>query len=139
MKTFGLIVSLLLAGFTANAQEVQGITITVVIENVLSDKGTVLGSIHTADTFMKGAGIMSTAAPAKVGEVWLTFENVSPGTYAVMVIHDANDNKQMDMEPNGMPKESYGNTGELAMMGPPTFNASKFEVDDSDLEFRIRF
>ncbi|MFK7814666.1 MAG: DUF2141 domain-containing protein [Maribacter sp.] len=43
------------------------------------------------------------------------------------------------MEPNGMPKESYGTSGEMNIFGPPSFETSKFEVTDEDQEIRIRF
>ncbi len=39
----------------------------------------------------------------------------------------------MDYETNGMPKESYATSGSLEPYGPPTFNASKFEVAEEDL------
>lgn len=139
MKKLGLIISALLISFTAMAQEEKGANITVVIENVLADGGTILGGLHTSDTFMKGQGIASAMAPATKGEVTLTFENVQPGTFAIMMMHDANDNKQMDMEANGMPKESYGTSGEMNMYGPPSFETSKFEVTTEDQEIRIRF
>lgn len=126
-------------GVSAYAQEKNGSTVTVVIENVLSDGGTILAGLHNPETFMKGAGIINVTAPAKKGEVALTFENVTPGTYAIMVMHDANDNKQMDMDASGMPQESYANTGELNLYGPPTFDGAKFEVKGEDQELRIRF
>jgi uncharacterized protein (DUF2141 family) len=88
---------------------------------------------------MKGNGILDAAAPAKAGEVTISFENVAAGTFAVMVMHDANDNKQMDMEANGMPKENYGTSGEMEAFGPPSFESSKFEVSDENQEIRIRF
>lgn len=139
MKKLALLLGLFIIGFTTNAQDASGATVTVTIENVLSDGGTILAGLHTADTFMKGNGISNAMAPAKKGEITLTFENVSPGTYAIMVMHDANDNKQMDMEANGMPKESWANTGEMNLYGPPTFEGAKFEVTAEDQEFRIRF
>lgn len=139
MKKLGLFIAALVIGFTGIAQESEGVTIKVVIENVLSDGGTILGGLHTEETFMKGMGILNAMEPAVAGEVTLTFENVTPGTFAIMVMHDANDNKQMDMEANGMPKESYGTSGEMNMYGPPSFEASKFEVADEDQEIRIRF
>ena len=77
--------------------------------------------------------------PATKGEVTLTFENVEPGTFAIMVMHDENDNQRMDMEANGMPKENYGTSGQVNSFGPPTFEGAKFEVTDEDQEFRIRF
>ena len=138
MKKFALLLGLAFIGFTTNAQDAAGATITVTIENVLTDGGTILAGLHTADTFMKGAGVINAMEPAKAGEVTLTFENVQPGDYAIMVMHDTNDNKQMDME-NGMPKESYASTGEMNMYGPPTFEGAKFEVNGEDQEFRIRF
>ncbi|MGI9552006.1 MAG: DUF2141 domain-containing protein [Aurantibacter sp.] len=139
MKTLALILTALLTGFSTLAQEGSGTTVTVTIENVLSDDGTILGSLHSQDTFMKGPGVNNAIAPAKAGEVTLTFENVEPGTYAIMVMHDANDNNQMDMEPSGMPKESYATSGEMNLYGPPTFEGAKFEVAGEDQEFRIRF
>lgn len=139
MKKLALVLVLSLIGFTTNAQDTEGATITVIIENVLSDEGTILGGLHTADTFMKGEGVTSAMATATVGEVTLTFENVAAGTYAIMVMHDANDNKQMDMEANGMPKENYGTSGEMNMYGPPSFDSAKFELSGEDQEFRIRF
>ena len=139
MKKFALILGLVFTSLFATAQENDGVTITVTIENVLSDGGTILAGLHTADTFMKGAGLTNATASAEKGEVTLTFENVTPGEYAIMVMHDANDNKRMDMEANGMPKESYGMTGNSMPMGPPTFADAQFEVADQDLDFRIRF
>ena len=139
MKTVLLFFSILLSGFYVNAQEGNSITVTVTIENVLSDEGTLLVSLHTKDTFMKGPGIIDLAEKARKGAVTLTLEDVKPGTYAVMAMHDANDNKRMDYQDNGMPKESYGMSGNDMTMGPPTFDSAKFEVTDQNLEFTIRF
>lgn len=139
MNKLALVLVLTLIGFTTNAQDNSGATVTVIIENVLSDGGTILGGLHTSDTFMKGEGVLNAMTPAIAGEVTLTFENVEAGTYAIIVIHDVNDNKQMDMEANGMPKESYGTSGEMNMYGPPSFDTAKFELTGEDHEFRIRF
>jgi len=139
MKKFALLVGLALISFTTQAQDVEGATVTVTIENVLSDGGTILGGLHTTDTFMKGPGVLNAMEPAKAGEVTLTFENVQPGTYAIMVMHDANDNKQMDMDANGMPQENYGMSGEPNPYGPPTFEGAKFELTGENQEFTIRF
>ncbi|MGF1559013.1 MAG: DUF2141 domain-containing protein [Flavobacteriaceae bacterium] len=139
MKKLAILSVFALIAFTTKAQEASGVTVTVTIENVLSDGGTILGGLHTSNTFMRGEGVMNAMAPAKAGEVTLTFENVSPGTFAIMVMHDANDNKQMDREPSGMPSEDYGTSGEMNMFGPPSFDLAKFEVTDADQEIRIRF
>jgi len=88
---------------------------------------------------MKGPGIQNLESKIENGKVTLTFTNVAPGTYAIMAMHDANDNNRMDYEANGMPKESYGMSGNDMTMGPPDFGSAKFEVNGEDLEFTIRF
>lgn len=138
MKKLVLILALAV-GYIATAQGNKGVTITVTIENVLKDGGTVLASLHTVETFMRNDGITSASAPGVTGEVTLTFENVTPGTYAIMVMHDVNDNQQMDREANGMPKEDYGMTGEMNPYGPPVFDDAKFEVTNENQEIKIRF
>ena len=139
MKRLALVFGFAFIAFTTTAQDTDGASVTLVIENVLSDGGTIIGGLHTADTFMKGEGVINDMAPAKAGEVTLTFENIEPGTYAIMVMHDANDNKRMDMDTNGRPTESYGTSGEMNLFGPPSFDMAKFEVTDEDQEISIRF
>lgn len=138
MKTIGLILGLVCSGLVATAQEQEGVTITVVIENVLSDEGSIIGSVHTEETFMRGPGVVNSQADATKGEVTLTFENVKKGSYALMLLHDANNNQQMDFEANGMPKENYATSGKTTY-GPPSFADAIFDVGEDDLEMRIRF
>lgn len=139
MKT---VVFFLVTAFTlvfSHGQDAQGVTITVTIDNVINDEGKVLISLHSVDTFLRGPGIMDQESVIKDGKVEFTFENVATGTYAIMAMHDANDNKRMDYADSGMPTESYGMSGNEMTMGPPTFDAAKFDVADNDLEFNIRF
>ena len=139
MKTLGLVIGLVFTSFVANAQKNEGVNITLIIENVLSNEGKILGALHSKETFMKGSGLKNEAINAFKGEVTLTFSDITPGTFAIMLLHDSNNNNRMDYEANGMPKESYATSGSLELYGPPTFNAAKFEVAEEDLEFRIRF
>ena len=139
MKTVTLALSFLFVSLIAMAQESTGAQITVTIDNITNDEGKVLAGLHTAETFMKGPGIQNLESKIENGKVVLTFTNVAPGTYAIMVLHDANENNRMDYEANGMPKESYGMSGNDMSFGPPSFTASKFEVGDKDLELSIRF
>ncbi len=139
MKKLGLLLGILFIGFTATAQDAEGVTITVIIENVLNENGQILAGLHTEETFMKGQGLDNYMGEASKGEVSFTFKNVKPGMYAISVMHDENGNMAMDFEDNGMPKESYGMSGSAMSMGPPTFADSKFEVADKDMELKIRF
>lgn len=138
MKTIGLILGLVFSSLVATAQDNEGVTITVVIENVLSDEGVIMGAVHTEQTFMKGPGVLNQQVDATKGEVTLTFENVKKGSFALMLLHDVNSNQRMDFDANRMPKENYATSGGTAF-GPPSFAAAKFDVTDEDLEFKIRF
>ncbi|MEM8999204.1 MAG: DUF2141 domain-containing protein [Bacteroidota bacterium] len=139
MKTATLISALIVMAFSGMAQEAQGNDISVSITNVLSDKGKVMVSLHTIDTFMKEPGIQNLESAIDNGTVSVTFTDVPAGTYAIMALHDANENNRMDFDENGRPKESYGMSGNEMTMGPPTFETAKFEVTDTALTFEIRF
>ncbi len=139
MKTIALIFGILLSLNLASAQSAEGTTIEVTIENVLTDGGSIWAVLHNADTFMKEEGLAAKRLEGKKGKVAFSFENVEPGTYAIMVMHDLNDNDRMDFEDNGMPKESYGISGNEILNGPPTFEGAKFIVADEALQLKIRF
>ena len=139
MKTLLVSFSLLICSLVVNAQSSEGNTITVTIENAKNDQGSILVSLHNSETFMKGAGLQSAKGHIKDGKSTITLENVVPGEYAIMVLHDANDNQQMDFEPNGMPKESYGLSNNVMSFGPPSYADAKFNMGNEDLEMPIRF
>jgi uncharacterized protein (DUF2141 family) len=55
------------------------------------------------------------------------FRNLQPGDYAVVAMHDENDNGKMDYNFLGIPIEGYGfSSGARALFGPPSFDAAKF-------------
>ncbi|MCK0159952.1 DUF2141 domain-containing protein [Allomuricauda sp. F6463D] len=139
MKTVTLALSFLFVSIIAMAQEKTGVDITVTIDNITSNEGKVLVGLHSADTFMKGPGVQNMQSVIEDGKVILKFTNVTPGDYAIMAMHDTNENNRMDYEANGMPKESYGMSGNDMTMGPPSFETAQFTVDNEDLEFTIRF
>lgn len=140
MKTLStLIIALVLSINFSNAQDTTGKTITVTINNITNNNGHVLLSLHTKDTFMKGPGIKNAKSKIEDGKITATFENVAPGTYAIMALHDENDNNAMDFEDSGMPKESYGMSNNPMSYGPPQFATAKFEITTEDLDMNIRF
>ena len=140
MKTLSLLIALVLTINFTNGQENEiEKTITVTIENITNNNGQVLLSLHTEDTFMKGPGIQSIESKITDGKISLTFENVKPGTYAIMAFHDENENKRMDFEDNGMPKESYGMSNNPMGFGPPQYATAKFNFENKPIEMNIKF
>lgn len=103
--------------------------VTVTLTGVQARGGHVSGVLNTQATFMSGADYTAQVAGDTAGTVTLTFRNVAPGDYALMVMHDANDNDSFDMSPMGMPAEgfAFSNKGR-PLMGMPTFQGLKFTV-----------
>ncbi|KAB8155219.1 DUF2141 domain-containing protein [Kordia sp. TARA_039_SRF] len=139
MKNVFLIAVFIAGLFTSNAQTTseEGVTITVTIDKVKSNKGKVLFALHTEDTFMKTKPVQSAAGEIEDNKVKVTFKNVPKGTYAITCVHDENDNGQMDFEDSGMPKEDYGISNNPMSYGPPQFDPAKFEVKDADVSLKI--
>ncbi|MDP5158992.1 MAG: DUF2141 domain-containing protein [Flaviramulus sp.] len=139
MKTLSTLIVLGLSILFTNAQETgNSKTITVTIENITNNNGHVLLALHTENTFMKGNGIQTQESKIIDGKITVTFENVKVGSYAIMALHDENDNKTMDFSESGMPKESYGMSNNPAGFGPPQFATAKFDLKE-DLDLKIIF
>ena len=139
MKTLIPSLSLLVSISFVQAQETEGHDLKITVPNAKNDEGTILITLHTAETFMKTDGIMSAEGKIKEGTSEIVLENVKPGEYAIIVLHDQNDNKRMDFEANGMPKESYGTSNNIMSFGPPQYSDAKFKMGDDDMEMTIRF
>ncbi|MEM6720032.1 MAG: DUF2141 domain-containing protein [Bacteroidota bacterium] len=141
MKNLLLIAVFVTGLFTTNAQTTseEGVTITVTIDKVKSNNGKVLFALHTEETFMKAKPVQTSETKIEDNKVKVTFTNVPKGTYAILCVHDENDNGQMDMQENGMPLEDYGISNNPMSFGPPEFGSAKFEVADTDVALKIVF
>ncbi len=141
MKTFLLTITLALTSLFLNAQSsteeatTEGTSITVKV-TLNGTGGYVLFSLHNESTFKKEP-LEKASSEIINRKATVTFNNVKPGTYGIMVVHDKNDNKRMDFEPNGMPIEAYGMSNNPMSYGPPQWNDAKFEVLSTPLNIEI--
>ena len=138
MKTLSLIITLILSTTLSFAQTETKQEVTVTIENIANNRGSLSVALHSQETFMKSVGVQNVSSKITGDKVIVTFKDVTPGNYAIMVLHDENNNQQMDFEPNGMPLESYGISNNPMLMGPPRFSDGKFEVLDKNIELTIK-
>lgn len=144
MKTILFTIALSLSSLFISAQTeenvteitTEGTTITVTV-TLQGTGGTVLFSLHNEETFMKNP-LASKGSKIENGKSVAVFENVEPGTYGIIILHDKNDNKRMDFEANGMPLEGYGVSNNVMSFGPPQWSDAKFNVDSNPLEMEIR-
>ncbi len=66
------------------------------------------------------------------------FLSISPGTYAIAVIHDENMNGKLNTNWLGIPIEGYGFSNEAkGLIGAPSFSAASFPYDGQILYMTI--
>lgn len=89
-----------------------------------------------------GAPYRCVQVPVTGKKVQAVFEGVPAGTYALFVLHDANNNRRMDKNFMGIPREGYGaSRNKLPFAAAPTFNDNKFTVQNHSavrLSVRLR-
>ena len=129
---FGLIGSL------TYAQMDNPATLSVILENCSSAQGKVLVSVHNASTFYDQTPPFWAEKKAKTEVLSFTFKLSKNTSYAVMVLHDKNENYQMDFNQIGLPKEEAANSGKRNKYGRPLFELAKFELKKDRL-MRLRF
>jgi len=116
----------------------ENMTITVTAPNIPSDKGTVRFALYTKDSFLQQP-IAAEIGKIKEGYSVVLFNNIMAGEYAVVCFHDSNLNEKLDFEDNGIPKESFGTSNNVLLMGPPNFEDAKFIVTNKSLDLTIKF
>lgn len=139
MKSIVLFIICLSLTLSSWAQNDDTQTISITINNIKNDTGKILLGLHTENTFMKTEALQKRATVIKDGKIEVTFTNVAPGDYAVLALHDENNNNKMDFTANGMPKEDYGLSNNAMSFGPPQFSEAKFKVENEDITLNILF
>lgn len=110
--------------------------ISVIVENVQTDDGTV--NIGLCDK-----GLSRETCPydkevrASAGFIEATFQNIPPGSYAVVAYHDVNGNGQFDRL-LGIPREPYALSGQAAKKMVPTFSDAVLPIQRGENAVVIR-
>lgn len=76
----------------------------------------------------------------KEASLAVTFRDLPPGTYAVEVIHDENENGKLDMRwlPFPKPIEGAGASNDAAAtVGPPSWSDARFKLSDKGGNIKI--
>ena len=103
----------------------------VIIENPRVAEGQIMLRLLQGEAEFKGekppyAALQRRAQAKAVGFV---FKHLPPGEYAVQVMHDVNDNGELDTNFIGMPREPWAFSNNAAgNMGPPTWEDVRFNM-----------
>ncbi len=129
--SFGVFLSSLLIAL-GGGLHAQTSVLEVTVTNLKSEKGSIrIGLFDKEEDFLKNA-VKGKVVKASGKEVTVRFENLEPGEYALSVIHDENENGELDSNALGIPKEgfAFGNNA-MGSFGPPSFEKAKVKVGDS--------
>ncbi len=108
--------------------------LTVNVIDAEPPTGTIEISVFdSSETFLKRTAFQLPCVPAGDGTCTVAFEDVPAGEFAVVVVHDANDNKKLDNGFLGFGAESfaYSNDAGNPLFGRAKFDDAKFSLTES--------
>ena len=113
------------------------------ISGVHTAQGKVFIALYASEAQMKNrqplqAQIIEAAKRTVGGKVNVTFTDLAPGSYAVGVFHDSDDNGKLSGNLSGMPTEPYGfsNNAE-GLFGPPSFEEAALTIGSDNVRIAI--
>ncbi len=114
-------------------------SITVRVSGIEEFKGKLLiGLYDNAEDFPDDGGEARGGSDRVTGtEESFTFKDVPYGNYAIAVLHDSNENGEMDVSWLGIPKEGYAfSNNATALFSAPDFKDARFIVN-GDVTIKI--
>ncbi len=116
--------------------------VDVTVTGVRSSAGHVLVAICDRQTFLQETCRYRGRAPASLGAVAVHVDGVPPGTYAAQAYQDENDDRKIDRNFLGIPKEGIGFSNDAKMrFGPPSFADAAFSLGPQGgrVQFALRY
>jgi len=114
-------------------------SLTVHVSGAEPASGTIEVTVFDSpETFLTKAYLQRSGAVGEDGRFTANFSALPEGDYAVVVVHDANDNKKLDSGILGFGAESfaYSNGASNPLFGRARFEDARIEVN-GDLEIEI--
>lgn len=125
-----MIVRTALLALSLTATAVGAAELTVEISDIRVQTGQLkLALVDSADGWDgKAKAVAGDALTPSGSTATVHFKDLTPGTYAVQVMHDENGNGKLDTNFIGMPVEGYGFSNNPKVMRKPTWDEAKFEL-----------
>ncbi len=146
-KPFVIILLALLTAFPAGAAELR-----VTINGVRPGGGELLIGLYdnsagfvaaigraTQSGLMADSGrLVGVSIRAKAGTQSTIFTQLPPGRYAVIVVHDENDDGRLGTNAIGVPTEGYGFSNDArGFLSAPSFDAAAMTIGNADVSGAI--
>ena len=120
----------------------EQLAIRVVVDNIRKGTGTIVADLHDEkpEDFLRGSrALIRIRMPASEGQTRFCIPIERPGTYAVGIYHDRNDNWKFDKNFFGIPKEAFGLSNNPRYgLRKPKLEEAAFEVPQDGADTVIR-
>ncbi|MFO0724257.1 MAG: DUF2141 domain-containing protein [Myxococcota bacterium] len=125
-----LSIGLLALAAPAQADGPDSATVKAVIHGLKNTSGKLLCAIYSNAQGWPDKGGVSRQAQSIAGkDATCVFSGLKPGTYAVTVLHDENNNGAMDYGTFGAPAEGWGSSNNIThTFSGPSFEESSFAL-----------
>jgi uncharacterized protein (DUF2141 family) len=113
----------------------------VEVEGLRSDRGHLLAALYDRPEGFprEGEPAHRTKVAIKGGRASVDFADLAPGSYAIAVLHDENDNGKLDSNWVKIPKEGFGvSRFEKLRMSAPSFDDSKIDFTGGELTVAVK-
>jgi uncharacterized protein (DUF2141 family) len=113
----------------------QNTSLEVTVKNIKVIKGTIRVGLFDKETEFLKTPLKGIVVKVSGTEVKVTFEDLPAGEYAVSIIHDENENGDLDSNAFGIPKEgfAFGNNA-MGTFGPPSFDKAKIKLEGKPVQ-----
>ena len=121
--------------------------ILIEIEGIKNVQGKIRLGLYDNETALHAGdvnnAITSSTIEVSNTNVQIKLDSITPGTYAVNLFHDENDNSELDKNGIGIPKEGFGfSNNALGTFGPPSFDEAKFTLPENgyvEMQIALKF
>jgi uncharacterized protein (DUF2141 family) len=140
-----VLLSLFLSGpllpTAAQEQQMQKVRLVVTVTGIRNDKGHIAASLFDREKGFPNDDAQAAGqqlSQIKDRTATLVFEDLSPGSYGVALLHDENRNHKMDSNIFGFPREGYGvSNNPRPTRRSPKFSDARFNITENSKEQRI--
>jgi len=113
-------------------------SLEVTVTNIREVKGSIRASVFNDKSNFLKKEYQGRVAKVSGDSMTILFDNLPAGDYALSVIHDENENGELDSNFMGIPKEGFGfGNNALGRFGPPDFEKTLVKVTNASLKQSI--
>lgn len=127
---------------SSQAKAISNSSLTVAVSGMRNQKGQVCLSLFSEDQGFPSSNERALdyrCVKAEKTPLAVKFSNLSPGSYAVAVFHDENEDGILNRGFLGIPKEGFGfSRNPKILTGPPSFKDAAILVTEPNTEIQIQ-